>query len=54
MDQKIFPDHHFYLAKLNIETIAVLAYFGGAANVTPKEYYGASQTSVEEYARSYK
>lgn len=48
------PDHHFYLAKLNIETVAVLSGFGGPRYATPDEYYGASLTEVEEYSRSYK
>ncbi|XP_001600211.1 protein CREG1 [Nasonia vitripennis] len=47
-------NHHFYLAKLNIQTIEVLSRFGGIGYVTVDEYYGASPTDVEDYSRSYK
>ena len=33
--------HDFYLAKLNIQSIWLIDFFGGAANITPAEYYNA-------------
>ena len=46
MDHCIFvptiPDHGWYVAKLDIASILVLDYFGGANEVTVGDYYKAT------------
>ncbi|KAJ8675777.1 hypothetical protein QAD02_011563 [Eretmocerus hayati] len=48
------PDHGFYFAKFDIETIAVIAKFGGAEYVPLKEYYAADQKALSAYAKRYR
>ena len=40
----LFPD--FYFAKLNIQNIFVLAFYGGVGNVPLEEYYNVNMTQV--------
>ncbi|KAL7300611.1 hypothetical protein TKK_0006602 [Trichogramma kaykai] len=47
-------NHHFYFARMEIETIDVLAFFGGAARVTPEDYYRASEESLRAYRSLYR
>lgn len=45
--------HNFYFAKFKIETIKVLAGFGGAAEVTPEEYFKANAINLHKWKYSY-
>lgn len=38
-------DHKFFIAKLDIEQIGVLDYFGGVKHVTVEDYFKASPNS---------
>lgn len=42
---KTFADHEFYVAKVDIEQIAVLDFFGGIKYVTVEDYFNAYNNS---------
>jgi hypothetical protein len=47
---KDYPNgHQFYLAKLNIEHITLLAWYGGAGHVPLKDYMGATLDPEEQF-----
>lgn len=41
------PGHDFFVAKLDIDGIWLIDFYGGAANIAPKDYYAANLTSFE-------
>ena len=42
---KKYPDdHHFYVAKLNVDGIWLIDFYGGAAIISPKDYFAANST----------
>merc|ERR1712048_1554463 len=46
------PDHGFFAAKLEIDGVWLIDFYGGAPTITPEEYYAASpdSNSVREVA----
>jgi len=45
-----YPDgHHFYFAKMNIEHICLLAWYGGAKQLSTEEYFNATLTSNNDF-----
>ena len=40
--------HEFYFAKMNIKHVCLLAYYGGAAQVSLEDYYNASLSDLLE------
>ena len=45
-----YPDgYHFYFAKMNIEHICLLAWYGGAKQLTTEEYFNATLTSNNDF-----
>ncbi|KAG5877435.1 hypothetical protein JTB14_016893 [Gonioctena quinquepunctata] len=45
--------HHFYLAKVDIQQIEVLDYYGGLKPVTIEDYFDANVTNVVNYNRDF-
>ena len=45
-------DHSFYVAKISVDAIWLIAAYGGASIVAPEDYFGAAAPSVEEAAAS--
>lgn len=45
-------DHQFYVAKVNIEQIDVLDFFGGIKHVTIKDYFNANITTIINLSES--
>jgi len=44
---KKYPDdHHFYVAKLNVDGIWLIDFYGGAAIISPKDYFATNSTSA--------
>jgi len=41
------PGHDFFVAKLDIDGIWLIDFYGGAANIAPEDYYAANLTSFK-------
>jgi hypothetical protein len=39
------PGHDFFVAKMEVEAVWLIDYFGGAAIISPKDYFAANSTS---------
>jgi len=44
--EKYPDDHHFYVAKLNVDGIWLIDFYGGAAIISPRDYFAANSTSA--------
>lgn len=44
----LFSDHHFFVAKVEIEHVGVIDYFGGVKHVAIEDYFAA-----KSYAQKY-
>ena len=47
LQELYFSDHQFYFAKLEIERITLLAYYGGAKHVSLEDYFNADLNDIE-------